>query len=152
MPCIIRSRAALTVARRGWNTGTGAPAHTITRTGTRSATSASSSFTGEALRGPGSKSGSRCHEQTCTWRFAPWIASAIRGSALAPSISTCIELPSRGGTAVSAHRPSVAGARARELPVPPQAAHVVMDHRVLDPVTDGAVDPIESSHGTPRTR
>ena len=98
VPCIIRSRAALTVARRGWNTGTGAPAHTITRTGTRSAISASSSFTGEALRGPGSKSGSRCHEQTWTCRFAPWIASAIRGSALAPSISTCIELPSRGGT------------------------------------------------------
>ena len=110
MPFTSRSRAALTSARRGWNTGTGAPAHTITRTGTRSAVSASNSRTGVAVRGPGSKSGSRCHEQTCTWRCAPRIASAIRGSAFAPSISTSMALPWRGGAAVCAHRPSLAGA------------------------------------------
>ena len=39
----------------------------------------------------------RFHEQTCTWRCAPRIASAIRGSAFAPSISTSIALPSRSG-------------------------------------------------------
>ena len=68
------------------------------------------------VRGPGSKSGSRCHEQTWTWRLALRIASAIRGSAFAPSISTSSELPSRGGAAVCAHRPSVAGASAVSWP------------------------------------
>ena len=51
----------------------------------------------------GRNSGSRCHEQTWTWRRAPWIASAIAGSACAPSTSTSSVLPARGGVvAVSA--------------------------------------------------
>ena len=92
---------ALTSPRRGWNTGTGAPAHTITRTGhALGRLGQQLAAPGVAVRGPGSKSGSRCHEQTCTWRWAPRIASAIRGSALAPSISTSSALPvarRRGG-------------------------------------------------------
>jgi len=44
------------------------------------------------------------------------------------------------------------GHQGTELSVPLQAAHMVVDHRVLDPAPDGGVDPIESSHWTPRTR
>ena len=109
---------------------------------------------GVAVRGPGSKSGSRCQEQTWTWRCAPRIASAIRGSALAPSISTSIALPCarRRGRL----RPQ-AFARRRErgeLPVAAQSPHVVMDHRALDAVADGGVHAVENRdpHVFSRTR
>ena len=78
----------------------------------------------------------------------------MRGSAFSPSISTSSALPSRGGAPVCAHRPSLAGASARELAVAAQAPHVVMDHRALDPVADGGVEAVEERdpHGLLRTR
>ena len=39
--------------------------------------------------------------------------------------------------------PRSPGASARELPVPAQAAHVVVDHRALDAVADGGVEAVE---------
>src|SRR3954470_4714 len=102
--------SASTSLRVGWKTGTGAPAQTMTRTGTRSATSASSGpiATGSSPRTT-SKCEARCQPVTCTCERAPAIASAMSGNAEAPSTSTSTRQPGRGGGSPAAHRPPAAG-------------------------------------------
>ena len=106
-----------TSPRVGWKAGSGAPAHTSTRTSIRSASSASSepTTTGDPPR-TSSKPGSRCQPVMCTERLAPASASAIAGSASAPSISTSSALPGRGGGSPAAQIASSGGSRARAQP------------------------------------
>ena len=82
-----RARCARAL-RRGEKTGSGAPAHSSTRTSTRSATSASSSRSGSAsvVAGQAEARASRASRRCARSDRAPAIASAMRGSACAPSI------------------------------------------------------------------
>ena len=67
-------------------------------------------------RRSGWKPGSKFHEQMWTWRRAPRIASAIAGSAFAPSISTSRRCPRAAAWPVVAYSPSLAGASAASCP------------------------------------
>ena len=110
------SRAFFTTALVGWNSGSGGPAQSSSRTGRRAATSASRSRSGRAP-GPrvSSNSGDACHPAMCTERCAPRIAASISASADVPSTSTSTLFPERTGTRVD-HHPGAAGASASDQP------------------------------------
>ena len=80
VPRTSSSRASRTEARRGVNTGTGAPAHNSTRTSTDSAASPSSSrsSTGGSSR-TSANSGVMHHPAISTLRRAPRIACSSAG-------------------------------------------------------------------------
>ena len=63
-----------------------------------------------------SKCGARCHPVTYTKRRAPCSASAMAGSACAPSMRTSSEHPWRGAGSPAAHSPSSGGSSARPHP------------------------------------
>src|ERR1035437_689068 len=112
------SRPSRTEDRRGANNGTGAPAHNNTRTSTDSAASPNSSrsSTGGSSR-TRANSGVMHHPAISTLRRASRIACSSTGKYAAPSISTSIALPARGGGSAAAHiRPSSGGVRCAERP------------------------------------
>ena len=110
VPAVRPRRTALTLSRHGRKTGSGAPAHSSTRTGMRSASSArtSRSTRGEFER-VRAKSGVTAQPAMLTPVRADIRTSAMRGSAVAPSTSSSRELPGRGGGSPAAHRPDGAG-------------------------------------------
>src|SRR5450755_3318565 len=112
------SRLSRTEDRRGANTGTGAPAHNSTRTSTDSAASPSSSrsSSGGSSRSR-ANSGVMHHPAISTLRRASRIPCSSAGKYAAPSMSTSIALPARGGGSAAAHiRPSSGGVRCAERP------------------------------------
>ena len=99
---------------------------------------------------PGVSANSGVTHQPAMWTCerAPAIASAMRGSACSPSISTSIALPSR--RRLAAARP--ARVRRRQRVIPPdlaQAAPMMRGHRPLERVAERGVGPIEEAgkHG-----
>ena len=114
------SRAsARTAARAGVKARNGAPAQSRTRTSTPRATAWASSSRSTVGGSPRSsaKCGATCQPAMRTVRRAPRIASAIAGSTSAPSMSTSIEQPSRGGGASRHHgEPSSGGSSASSRP------------------------------------
>ena len=121
--------------RRGWKTGTGAPAHTSTRTGTRSATSASSSRTGRRRRaGRGRSPAPGATSRRARGAARRGSPRPSRGSALR-AVDQHLERVALARRRRAVSRPQALawpGASACELPVPAQAAQVVVDHRALD--------------------
>ena len=75
----------------------------------------------------------------CTKSRAFCIASAIAGSACAPSTRTSSEQPSRGGGSPAAHRPSSGGSSARSQPRRRRRRRCLSVHGGLDRVADGGV-------------
>ena len=112
-----RSRISRTSLREGRKSGNGAPAHTSTRTSTRSASSASRlrSTIGSPSRSS-AKSGEKCQPVRWTCDLVERNASAIAGSACAPSMRISIAFPGRGGVPSSAHPPAV-GSSASDRPI-----------------------------------
>ena len=105
--------ACRTSPRSGWKSGSGAPAQARTRTSTRSAASARSSRS----VGPSSSSrneASKCQPARWTCERAERIASAMRGSASAPSRNGSTRQPARGAND-AVPRPAAVGRRIDRL-------------------------------------
>ena len=94
-----------------------------------------------------SKCGARCQPVMCTKSRAFCIASAIVGSACAPSTRTSSEQPSRGGGSPAAHRPSSGGSSARSQPRRRRRRRCLTRHGGLDRVADGGVGVAHQRYG-----
>ncbi len=117
VPAVNPSHAARAIARVGWNTGAGGPAHSSSRTGSFSASPPSNSL---SFGSPGSrvsrKSGLACQFAMCTCERAPARACAITGNAAAPSMCTHIRLPGRGARSPAAQHRTPVGDSASDQP------------------------------------